>query len=245
MAFALTQQLKYRVLYALVSAVVVPFVRWVRWGWLPRCQVAWHPEAKALVASGQPFMVALWHGHMFSMLLPLGLPDASALLISQSRDGEFITRVAEAVGYHHSIRGAHGRGGDKAALGMQRWLSQANHAVVVFADGPRGPKHQVKPGTVKLAARCGVPIIPLGGAASHLLFCMTQAWDDYMGPWPFSPVAAYCGAPLWVAPEVLTEPLALTTTCAQVNAAVHAAAQQAQALLGSPTRAMQAHASVP
>jgi lysophospholipid acyltransferase (LPLAT)-like uncharacterized protein len=223
----LKDKLKYGLLALLLQTVVVPFLRWVRWGWRAKTRVSVDPATASLLQQGQPVLFAVWHGEMFVMLLPLGLPATTALLISQSRDGEFITQVARGLGFTHFIRGGHQRGGAKAALAIQRLLTRRKHSVLVFADGPRGPRHTIKKGTVKLAAQAGVPIIPVGGGAPHLLFTMNKSWDAYQGPWPFSSVRAHLGTPVWVDEAVLSDTSALTTTCEQVNQAIKTASQQA------------------
>src|SRR6266571_3672853 len=62
------------------------------------------------------------------------------------------------------------------------------------APGPRG---QLQPGVVTLAALTGAPIVPLAVAARPAL--RLRSWDAFMIPWPFARCAVVFGPPLPVA----------------------------------------------
>lgn len=71
--------------------------------------------------------------------------------------------------------------------------------VLLAVDGPRGPRRQVKPGALWIAAMTGVPVVPFGAAASaHVRL---PRWDRLMVPLPGARIAARVGAPCAVAGE--------------------------------------------
>jgi lysophospholipid acyltransferase (LPLAT)-like uncharacterized protein len=74
-------------------------------------------------------------------------------------------------------------------------IAQVSH-IVVTPDGPRGPRQCVQPGIVFVAARTGLPIVPVGfGYASAW---RTKSWDRMALPRPFSRVVAVTLPPIHV-----------------------------------------------
>jgi lysophospholipid acyltransferase (LPLAT)-like uncharacterized protein len=113
----------------------------------------------------------------------------ATILISQSFDGELITRTLELFGFH-AVRGSSSRGGREGLLGLRRVLDAGTPAIFT-ADGPRGPIYKSKPGPVKLAQLTGAPI-----GAFHLQpeRCWTvRSWDRFLVPRPFSRIAVSWG----------------------------------------------------
>ena len=143
---------------------------------------------------------------MFTLMHPTwvadwGLPQASlppTVLISQSRDGDFIDTVAKHIGFPHSIRGAYGRGGGEAAIKIQSLLKEKKGHLVCLMDGPKGPKHQVKKGIVGLAFQTNTPIIPVAGVSPHHWFKFNSAWDAFEVPSIFNPIHLAFGQPYYI-----------------------------------------------
>ncbi|MGE0606545.1 MAG: lysophospholipid acyltransferase family protein [Pirellulales bacterium] len=146
------------------------------------------------------------------------------IMISQSRDGEYITRVAERLGYH-AIRGSSTRGGMRAVRAMARAAGEARLAIT--PDGPRGPRHVFQMGAVYLASRTGLPIIPIGLAYSKAW--RAKSWDRFVIPCPWSRASGYFGQPLFVPPDLGPEELEAYRR--QAEAAMHHAEQRAEQLL--------------
>ena len=67
-------------------------------------------------------------------------------------------------------------------------LSRQAH-LVITPDGPRGPRRQVQAGMVYLAARTGVPIVPVGIGYDRPW--RTKSWDRFAVPRPGVRGAAY------------------------------------------------------
>ena len=134
----------------------------------------------------------LWHE---TMLLPAHLFAHLGIhvLISQSRDGEYITRVVEGLGFR-AVRGSSTRGAVKAVRELARASTQ-NH-LAITPDGPRGPRHAFQPGAVFLASRTGLPLVPIGCAFGSAW--RASSWDRFVIPKPFSRAACHFGPPLHV-----------------------------------------------
>jgi lysophospholipid acyltransferase (LPLAT)-like uncharacterized protein len=148
----------------------------------------------------RPVIYALWHGQLLMIpwlsarLRRTAGARPARVLASRSRDGELVTRYVQQFGIE-VVRGSSSRGG----LGALRALLTALRAgedVVVVPDGPRGPRQHAQPGVVALAALSGVPIVPLGFAASPAWRLST--WDAFVVPLPFARAVATIGAPLVV-----------------------------------------------
>ena len=105
-------------------------------------------------------------------------------MISQSFDGELITRTAAKLGFG-AARGSSSRGSLEGLLGMRKALEEGRPAIFT-ADGPRGPIYQTKMGPIKLAQMTGFP-----AGAFYLLPERTwqvKSWDRLLVPKPFSRV---------------------------------------------------------
>ncbi|MFI5316692.1 MAG: lysophospholipid acyltransferase family protein [Myxococcota bacterium] len=133
------------------------------------------------LAAGQSAIVFGWHELLLMACCDLRHMNPY-IMISHSRDGERITRVVERVGWR-VIRGSSSRGGARALLQMVRVLREpvlAGHLV----DGPRGPRHDLKPGLIVMAQRSGSVLVPTLYATRHKW--RAPSWDRLQVPLPFS-----------------------------------------------------------
>jgi hypothetical protein len=114
------------------------------------------------------WIIAFWHCHLLLMLHTKwhGRPT---VIISQSKDGEYIARVFDWYGVE-SVRGSSTRGGAKALRDMIR-VARAGGNLVITPDGPKGPARVVKEGIVLAAAATGLPIVPIAFAAKKKSCC--------------------------------------------------------------------------
>jgi lysophospholipid acyltransferase (LPLAT)-like uncharacterized protein len=101
------------------------------------------------------------------------------------------------------MEGSTKRGGAKAMRSLLR-QSAVRH-IALTPDGPRGPRRQIQMGSIYLASRAQMPIIPLGYAGTMVK--RVGSWDRMALPCPFS--TAYCvvGSPLFVPEDVSMEAL--------------------------------------
>jgi lysophospholipid acyltransferase (LPLAT)-like uncharacterized protein len=124
------------------------------------------------------------------------------IMFSRSRDGELITKLAEAFGVI-PIRGSSSRGGKEAWRGMLDFLSGPSpRKAATVPDGPRGPRCVAKKGMIVLAKEAGVPLMPIAFSA-HPAFTLRKAWDRTIIPLPFSRITVIFREP-WDIPKELT-----------------------------------------
>jgi len=141
-----------------------------------------------------PVYVA-WHQRMFAYFEVLGKRRV-AMMISQSRDGELVSRAAEHLGFV-SIRGSSTRGGVGALRELLEALSR-RRPVGFLADGPKGPPRVSKIGPVAAARMRGDPIVPLAWNADRKW--VLKSWDRYFVPKPFAHVVLVIGEAVRVRP---------------------------------------------
>ncbi len=147
----------------------------------------------ACLARGERVIVAFWHGRL--LMMPFVYPgQPTVILISQHRDGEYITRIAERLGFA-VVRGSATRGGARAFKQLIRSLRDGRH-VVITPDGPKGPPLRVKSGVIELARLSGMPILPVAfGAWPRTIL---KSWDRFLIPHPFGRAAYVWGEPIYV-----------------------------------------------
>jgi len=111
------------------------------------------------------------------------------LMISQSKDGEFIAGVANRTGWT-TVRGSSSRCGQEALKGMIDHLAKHRLAGHII-DGPRGPVGVVKPGAIKLAHATNSVIVPFYTRADRAWYA--RSWDRFLLPKPLSKVVLRFG----------------------------------------------------
>ncbi len=131
-------------------------------------------------------LFAFWHNRILMMpyLYNKLLPGRKlAVMISNSRDGQFITEVAGRFGIA-GTRGSSSRGGGTALRQMARMLESGESDVAITPDGPRGPVYRVQSGVVKLALQTGMPVVPV--RCEYDSCWRMKSWDRFIIPKPFS-----------------------------------------------------------
>ena len=156
------------------------------------------PEAiRILNRTPQPRGIyPFWHSHQLSALNFYRQTHA-AILVSRSRDGEYIARIAARAGFV-AVRGSSSRGGAQGMREMVR-AAAAGHPLAITPDGPRGPRHAVHLGVLGLARTTRLPITPVAFGLSS--FWELPSWDRFRIPKPFSTACACWGRPLHVPPD--------------------------------------------
>jgi lysophospholipid acyltransferase (LPLAT)-like uncharacterized protein len=141
----------------------------------------------------QKVIYAFWHGRMLVLSFSHRWQKVH-VLISQHRDGEFISRIINLLGFA-SVRGSTTRGGTKAIFQMAN-KNLEGYNVAVTPDGPKGPKYIAQPGAIYIAQRSGTPIIPISNSARKRW--TLKSWDEFIIPKPFSEVVIILGDPMHV-----------------------------------------------
>ncbi len=98
---------------------------------------------EAFFGAGRPAVGVAWHQGAVFFLWYFGRRRA-AVMISRSKDGEYLARFAAHMGCV-PVRGSSRKGGSAALLEMARLLreGEVGYAATV-ADGPQGPRHVAK-----------------------------------------------------------------------------------------------------
>ncbi len=145
-----------------------------------------------LVAEGRPAIYAFWHDQLLMMIKGYRGDRNVRILISASRDGELIARTMGRFGYA-TVRGSSNRGATESLRHMLR-LAKAGISLAVTPDGPKGPRHQLKPGVAQIACRSNLPVVPLAFACSRGY--RFGSWDRFLLPFPWARGVYAYGAPL-------------------------------------------------
>jgi lysophospholipid acyltransferase (LPLAT)-like uncharacterized protein len=106
----------------------------------------------------------------------------AVILVSQSFDGELITRILMMFGYD-AVRGSSSRGSREGLMGLKHTIKSGRTAIFT-ADGPRGPIYQSKMGPIKLAQLTGAPIGIFHLEPEHAW--VIRSWDRFLIPKPFT-----------------------------------------------------------
>ena len=122
------------------------------------------------------------------------------VMSSNSYDGEYMGRIIGKFGFV-AVKGSSSRNAVRALLGLRRALEEG-WTVAFTLDGPRGPRHKVKPGPVALARSTGIPMSMFHVAVDRAW--VLNSWDRMMIPKPFSRVLLRFGKLIHV-PEDATE----------------------------------------
>jgi len=145
---------------------------------------------------GEPFIGVVWHEHLI-YLANVFRGTGFAILVSRSRDGEIGTRIAHRLGLR-TVRGSSSRGGEEA-LGEIVDLARNGMSVAFIADGPRGPRREMKLGAVIAAKLSGRPIVPITCAMRRSV--RLNSWDRMQVPLPFTRIISWAGEPIPVPAE--------------------------------------------
>ncbi|WP_316013738.1 lysophospholipid acyltransferase family protein [Roseobacter sp. HKCCA0434] len=193
--------------YALGGRLAYYYLRFV-WA-TARVEFTGDADIRALARSGDArFVLALWHGRVAgaTRIVKDGVPIIG--IASRSGDGAFAAAFLEPMGVE-LIRGSSanprkprkdkgGAAAMAAALGVFR--KRAAGIVTLTPDGPTGPRGRCKHGVAVIAARAGVPVVPLSFSARRAW--QLDSWDRALIPLPFTRVSVMWGSP--VAPPAET-----------------------------------------
>ncbi|MGA2962903.1 MAG: lysophospholipid acyltransferase family protein [Candidatus Korobacteraceae bacterium] len=128
-------------------------------------------------------IVPFWHGCILPAAYYFRGRDI-AIMVSNSFDGELITRVVNRLDFR-AIRGSSTHGGARALEGMEEQAAQG--VLTSFtADGPKGPRFVAKYGPLLLARSTQRPIYCFYLAPRRAW--QLNTWDRLLIPKPFTKV---------------------------------------------------------
>lgn len=190
-------------------------------------------------SGGDGWMLATWHSRI--LLMPVVQivygpkwpkpPHPTALMVSNSRDGEFTNRAGTWLGLF-IVRGSaptKGKGktaGKRGFMGAKEAMAvmKSGGGMVITIDGPKGPREVVGMGAIKLAQQVGAPII-VYGLSSHAK--RLNSWDRLLVPRPFARAAIVIPEPIPTSKNMDSEDLRQ-----RVETALKAAIRRADELVG-------------
>jgi lysophospholipid acyltransferase (LPLAT)-like uncharacterized protein len=175
--------------FTLVQHLVLAVAPRLVWALLWVVGLTWRFEVIAEegvkpVRTGQkagPEIYCFWH----QCVLPCAMfyrGSGAVILISQSFDGELVTRILRMFGFD-AVRGSSSRGAREGLLGLAGVIDSGRTAIFT-ADGPRGPIYETKLGPVKLAQMTGAPIGAFHLEPEHAW--VMNSWDRFLVPKPFT-----------------------------------------------------------
>ncbi len=184
----------------LTAAYVELLIATVRW------RIDNRAAADLAVAAPEGLIALFWHGRIAQGMAcrPLLGAKPRRVMISLSRDGEFIAMAAERLRIP-TVRGSTGRGdgplgkGGASAFRQALGFVKAGGVMILTPDGPRGPREVLPSGPARLARAAGCPVFLMSLAARPAL--VLDSWDRAAIPWPFARGQVVLEGPLQVAPD--------------------------------------------
>ena len=163
-------------------------------------QARWRPE---LPDGHRHAVYAIWH-HSLLLGVYRHRNQGIRVIISQSKDGEYLARIAHEMGFR-TTRGSTTRGGARALMELRQKAEEDPGDIVFTVDGPKGPRHVVQQGALYLAQISGLPLVPA-------VYGMTRrwevpSWDRFRIPKPFARVLHVYGEPMLVPKDSTREEL--------------------------------------
>jgi hypothetical protein len=164
--------------------------------WVGSLRFAYHPvgpdvDPRRPDLAGR-YIYAMWHEYLLLPIAVFARPDIH-VLISRSADGQLVTETCRRLDIP-VVRGSTSRGGSDAVRRLVR-AGAGNH-LALTPDGPRGPRQRVQPGAIYLAARTGLPIVPVGFGLDRP--CRANSWDAFALPRPWSRARCVTSEPIAV-----------------------------------------------
>jgi lysophospholipid acyltransferase (LPLAT)-like uncharacterized protein len=194
-----SRKVKYFLLNNILSSVVF-FLLYLYTATL-RVKFEGNEKVQKHLEAGGKVIISSWHQRFFGgFFLPQIFEWSPCIIISQSRDGDFISRVVSRIGWT-PVRGSSKRGGKQALQVMTKGVNEC-HIGGHIVDGPTGPPHIIKPGLISLAKKTGAVICP--GVVSYEKAWMAKSWDRFMIPKPFSRVLFRFGS-IFPMPEITSD----------------------------------------
>jgi hypothetical protein len=181
-------------LYRFSLAIVPPLYVGIARLWFATCRLTVRDAQYLDQAMAQgAIIVPFWHYSILYVLYHLRQYPGVAL-VSASRDGEFIARIAQRLDFA-TVRGSSHRQGVQALKGLLRAMKEGRHVGLV-ADGSQGPARRAQPGSVFLASKTGAPLLPIAWAADRCK--IFGSWDRTVLPLPFCRIIMRWGRPMHV-----------------------------------------------
>lgn len=148
------------------------------------------------------FLFCIWHDDILMTVFG-GRTQKVAGLVSRHQDGGYLSDVMNLVGIT-PVRGSTSRGGAQALKQLLELTADLH--ISITPDGPRGPRHKIKPGIVFLASHAGRGIVPVAFAC-HRSWRIKGSWTDMLLPKPFTRIVCAGGPIIHIPPNLSRDQL--------------------------------------
>lgn len=132
-----------------------------------------------------------WHS-CYTLLLVSLRPEKAVGLVHFSFRGNYIAELATAFNYHILRTSKSGR----SIWQLIRKIEEG-YSGFIAVDGPQGPPHQAKLGTIYIAKKTKATIIPLHIEAQRGIV-LRRRWDKHFIPLPFNKITLFIGKPIQI-----------------------------------------------
>jgi lysophospholipid acyltransferase (LPLAT)-like uncharacterized protein len=162
--------------------IILFLEKWFAFILLSIFRISFKYEKKGLENTKEKVIYVFWHRNIIPLMLDRR-KENNVVLISNSKDGDYIAEPAKAFGYI-VVRGSSTRGGVSALKEMSKLAK--NHSVAITPDGPKGPPNKIKEGALQLAYLTKLPICAVYVKVySKWVF---NSWDNFIFPKFFSKI---------------------------------------------------------
>ncbi|MGH7602329.1 MAG: lysophospholipid acyltransferase family protein [bacterium] len=192
------QPFKKRLLFWLATRLGWLFILLL--GYLTRLRYVGREHLEWLRDNNKPFILCIWHGKILIPILVHRYENMHTM-VSLHTDGEMIAQTLQRLGYQ-TARGSSTRGAPRATVELIRALRQGKNGAIT-PDGPKGPRHVLKPGAIGIAQKSGAYLLPLTFACSTPF--RFNSWDRFTLMLPFSKSVAIYGEPIAVPADLKDE----------------------------------------
>jgi lysophospholipid acyltransferase (LPLAT)-like uncharacterized protein len=228
----LQSRLAQTLLASLIAIYIETLIVTMRWRFENREPV------DEIMASPRGLIALFWHGRIAQGIAcrPLLKTKARKVMISLSRDGEFIALAASRLRIP-PIRGSATReggidkGGAKAFREAIGFIRQGG-VMILTPDGPRGPREVLPIGPAQMARIADCPVFVMSLAATPAI--KLKSWDEARIPLPFARGCVVLDGPLTL--DQRADAVALEAARADWQDRMRAGQARAEALLAERRR---------
>ena len=197
--------------YTLRQRIVLRVIIWTGYWFIrligPTLRIAVsYEEGAQKTLDARPLIASFWHSCMIPatyIFRDMGI----RVMSSNSYDGEYMGRIIHKFGFL-AVKGSSSRNAVRALLGLRRALEEG-WTVAFTLDGPRGPRHKVKPGPVALGRSSGLQLTTFHAAVDK--GWTLNSWDRMVIPRPFARVLVRVGKLIAVPADASDDDLARYT----------------------------------
>lgn len=145
-----------------------------------------------------PYIYAHYHGDEL-VLVPAQKNIGVTTLSSESRDGRRMADVLTTLGYT-VITGSSSHRSVGALIALKNHAKTHPGPISFAVDGPKGPRHEIKPGVIWLSQRLQFPIVFISVICPRR-WTFKKSWNHCFIPKPFSQIQIYYSNPCISSPN--------------------------------------------